>query len=392
MDSKADIESSEDSPRAAGAFEYVRMAVVLVGLYVLYYVFLALLVPISSAVDGVPDDAFYYLQVARNIALGNGSSFDGIELTNGYHPLWMGLLVPVYAFTGPDSEVGMRGALALSAVLGAGILWWLRDIAQRELGAFAAVVSLLIFAWPRFFGQTVNLLETGLLLFLYLTIIGLRSRFSADPSGWTMRRELGFGVVLGLACLARLDTVFLLAAFGLTGLVAATRRGRNASGSAMSSRSSYLVRAWSEVRVLVVPVLVVLPYLLWNLGTFGHLQPISGAMKSSFPHVQPTFRYVVEFPEFALLIFIGLGYNRLLAAHSQGGRPHSITGHLWTRRTLPSHLHRLLHAVGRRSVALRPPSSHWSTRSAAARDPGSLRSLKPGGPTVRPGCPAPSLP
>lgn len=277
-----------------------RAAGVLLGLYAAYYLFLGFAVSVPSAVDGVPDDAFYYLQVARNVALGHGSSFDGVEPTNGYHPLWLGLLVPVYALTGPDSEIGMRGALGLSILLGMGILIWLREIARREIGPFGALLALLLMAWPRFFGQTVNLLETGLLLFLYLTIIGLHSRFASDGAGFTPRREFLFGIVVGLACLARLDTVFLLLAFGIAGLVSAVR---HPSGDAGIVR-----RAWRNVRFLCVAVGVVAPYLFWNLQTFGHLQPISGAMKSSFPNVQLTFRYVTEFPEFGALFLVGVGY------------------------------------------------------------------------------------
>ncbi|HID08358.1 MAG TPA: hypothetical protein EYP10_14555, partial [Armatimonadetes bacterium] len=43
-----------------------------------------------------PDDVFYYLKTAMNIAQGHGSTFDGVNRTNGYHPLWMLLLVPIY--------------------------------------------------------------------------------------------------------------------------------------------------------------------------------------------------------------------------------------------------------------------------------------------------------
>lgn len=34
------------------------------------------------------DDGYYYLEIARHVARGEGSSFDGLEPTNGYHPLW----------------------------------------------------------------------------------------------------------------------------------------------------------------------------------------------------------------------------------------------------------------------------------------------------------------
>ena len=42
------------------------------------------------------DDGFYYLQIARNVADGVGSSMDGLNPTNGYHPLWLLGLVPIF--------------------------------------------------------------------------------------------------------------------------------------------------------------------------------------------------------------------------------------------------------------------------------------------------------
>src|SRR6201992_2723619 len=45
------------------------------------------------------DDCFYYLQVARNIASGHGSTFNGLTLTNGYQPLWLWILAGVCLVT-----------------------------------------------------------------------------------------------------------------------------------------------------------------------------------------------------------------------------------------------------------------------------------------------------
>jgi hypothetical protein len=36
----------------------------------------------------IADDSFYYFEIARNAAQGLGFSFDSIEPTNGFHPLW----------------------------------------------------------------------------------------------------------------------------------------------------------------------------------------------------------------------------------------------------------------------------------------------------------------
>src|SRR5262245_41643821 len=51
-------------------------------------------------------DALYYPTIARNIALGFGSTYDGITQTNGYHPLWCWLQVPIAAITGPFGPMG----------------------------------------------------------------------------------------------------------------------------------------------------------------------------------------------------------------------------------------------------------------------------------------------
>ena len=43
-----------------------------------------------------PDDAYYYMRVAQNIGAGLGSRFDSLNTTNGYHPLWLAVISPVY--------------------------------------------------------------------------------------------------------------------------------------------------------------------------------------------------------------------------------------------------------------------------------------------------------
>ena len=75
--------------------------ILLIGGIMVYGFALAIYTVAGSDVFGlVPlygDDSFYYFQVARNTAEGYFSSFDGGSTrTNGYHPLWMFLLVPFF--------------------------------------------------------------------------------------------------------------------------------------------------------------------------------------------------------------------------------------------------------------------------------------------------------
>ena len=81
--------------------------------------------PVETLVTKVtPDDTFYYLQIARNIVDGNGPSFDGINNTNGFHPLWLAALLPF-------AKLGESAFIYTTTTLGAVIdtaavlaLWW----------------------------------------------------------------------------------------------------------------------------------------------------------------------------------------------------------------------------------------------------------------------------
>lgn len=57
------------------------------------------------------DDAYYYVEIARRIADGGGSTFDGLNTTNGYHPLWM-LVCTVPFFLGLTGLAAVRVLLA----------------------------------------------------------------------------------------------------------------------------------------------------------------------------------------------------------------------------------------------------------------------------------------
>ena len=318
--------------------------------YLGYYAFLAFGLPIESVVNGTVDDSYYYLVVARNIAAGLGSTFDGTgELTNGYHPLWMGFLVPLHLVV-HDPELGIRLTLALSGLLALAMLTLLMRTLNRTVGRWAGLTTLIVFAWPRFFGLTQNALETALLLFVYAWVfhVFLQGRFT------TTAGRVGLGLLLGFAMLARLDTVFLIFAVGIWSLLEWSRGGSLWDAFSEPSRrmgplgssapvakslgahsGSALSRLLSHLPILIVAI-PVLPYLFWNLSVFGHLQPVSGAMKTTFPsvgfHPEP-FR---DFPEYAALLlvafiaaFVGLRsrasrYARALAVFSIAALAHAL--------------------------------------------------------------------
>jgi hypothetical protein len=60
------------------------------------------------------DDAWYYLTIGRNLVDGRGSTFDGTNLTNGYHPLWQAVATLPF-LVGLDDLAAARALLVVQA-------------------------------------------------------------------------------------------------------------------------------------------------------------------------------------------------------------------------------------------------------------------------------------
>jgi hypothetical protein len=116
-------------------------------------------------------------------------------------------------------------------------------------------------------------MESALLVFMLALLLyaGWKGRiFSSPPGG----RHLVFGMVLGLTVLARLDAVFVALSLALC-LLAHILREKNGAG--LRLRGLLLAGAGAAI--------ILAPYLLHNLLSTGSVMPISGSLKSTFPHL-----------------------------------------------------------------------------------------------------------
>lgn len=218
------------------------------------------------------DDACYFARIADNAARGHGFTFDQINPTNGYQPLWLYLLIPIHRL--PLSlEARFFAGLLLQCVLltvAAFLLYGTlaRLVRRSLLLVSAAVFSALVFL------PAINGMETAvqILLIVSLFVFGYRAKVFERPG---TLRSLAFGGLVGMMLLARLDTVFLAIALGGALLV-------RALGGGVERRSRF-----AHLGLIVLgAALVVSPYLAYNVIGFGAIVPISGQIKSSFPHAQ----------------------------------------------------------------------------------------------------------
>src|SRR5215469_11438999 len=165
---------------------------------------LAALSPPMALNDYLSDDAYYYLRVAYNIAHGAGSTFGNLVPTNGYHPLWQLVLVPVFWLVrAPDAAIPAVFALSSAAWIACVVLYrrvgQLCDAEAAFLAGGIYLCWLCTFALPGGAGLVFLGMETTLALPIMLGLIALSLRRGIFTSAQQPPRMLlTVGAVLAL--------------------------------------------------------------------------------------------------------------------------------------------------------------------------------------------------
>jgi hypothetical protein len=217
----------------------------------------------------IADDASYYMTIARNIASGAGVTFDGIHQTNGFQPLWLLMLVPLFSLHGTPETMIRLVALLQTILLSLAYLVFLRT-QVRLFPAPAAALSAVLFV-PLAFLPSINGMETAVLILALVILYSYGLHISQSELDW--RRATLLGVIVGFVLLARLDMIFIPPALLGCGVRQVIVR-----------ETRYRALAMITVCGLAICV-VVAPYLAFNYWKFGTIVPISGALKSTFPHI-----------------------------------------------------------------------------------------------------------
>jgi len=244
---------------------YRGFAVVLV-LFIFFITFQS--IEVHTYGRTIIDDGYYYLGYARNIAAGNGPTFDGLIQTNGVQPLWAGML-SVVALIVPDKINLIYAMLILSNVFSVLSAWMLYLALKQFLSVpyalFGGGLLLLTMANPMLAQQGMEL-NVNMFLLLLAWFMALRLKSFAV---WPILRV---GFVVGLVCLGRIDNLILTPIFALTAAYRIT--------TAQISRPP-LYRLVVSIALLALPALMMFgAYLLINLNFFGRPLPVSGDVKA----------------------------------------------------------------------------------------------------------------
>lgn len=218
-----------------------------------------------SGVHVVAEDGYYYYKIAQQMASGAGSTFDGLHPTNGYHPLWLFCLTPIFLLTHNPHTALTLGTLLQGMFLAAGsVMVYLT--ARLRIGRASASLSALLWLLLSY-RDAVSGLEYSLHALGMLTTAYLYLRWLADGRMLRHGPYLGLSLAASLTFLARLDTLLLA---GILGLTLCWQEWR-----ARWRRDSL-----SRLFAFGLPVLVTcLIYAGINQWLFGHPVPVSSVVK-----------------------------------------------------------------------------------------------------------------
>ena len=254
------------------------------------------------------DDSFYYFEIARNLAEGKFSTFDGgITRTNGYHPLWLFLITPFYWIF--DKEAALFAIKAFEIMLVAGgvaLVTAAARLARMPWYLMFAALPTLYQQYGLFLGM-----EAAAALFMLGLFILTVCLFARSPTRW----KWPLAAVAFALPWVRLEYIAIsLAATGALCLIEWLRQER-----AHSAPLGERVRSVLSVKV-IVPFLAagagILVFFAYNKLVFGGIVPVSGATKAAWSQVlwkreggysfAQNFRDVLQIPAFDYELLVAL--------------------------------------------------------------------------------------
>lgn len=258
-------------------FDKKQFYVFLLVIVTISYRIIIILQPFPVLIDKiVADDTFYYLCIARNVVQGNGVTFDGEVLTNGFHPLLlvveiiMMYLIPDELYT---SSLPVRLILVIFMIIDCLIALLLYRITQSFCLHYGPIIALGLWLFhPEILATSFSGVESGFaaLFFCFVTreLIIITDKRMREYKNNALR----MGFFISMIMLSRTDC-FL---FGLlaSGIFIYHLVNKSPDGS----------RIKSLFRFIVCPICLILPWLLWNWLNFGRIIQDSGRALSYLHH------------------------------------------------------------------------------------------------------------
>lgn len=277
----------------------LRLLIAIIAVLLLVRTGYVLWLPIDALIQFVPDDTFYYLELAQNFANTGRWTFDGFEPATGFHLLFGYGLAGLISLMG--EAYSWQGAVVVTSIFNLFLLFFaavLIALALSKLSFRGAFGALLIFMAPALLLQSTLAMESTLVIFCASWLI--YAFVHANTNG--RLRFVLLGLVAGfIGALARSDFgLFPAMLFGAHLLVhlqakhklALLKNGAPLAGAVLGTlvvlAHNYMVSGeiaqasaqmklyWSSLQghtpipilllvlSLFLPLMVIPPYLIWE--------------------------------------------------------------------------------------------------------------------------------
>ena len=217
------------------------------------------------------DDAFYYCQIAKNMAAGKFSTFDGgLSRTNGYHPAWMLVITPVYWVFDPEAALYAIKALEIGLVAGGVALIVLAARWARLPWILMIPVLPLLFQHRSLIAG----MEAALTLFSFGLLFAVLCGYAGRPDRW----KTPLALVAFVLPWIRLESLAIsLAATGTLCFFEWRRHPRPASLNFRGFVASFALL--DATRPLLGAISGIAAYFAYNRIVFGGIVPVSARVK-----------------------------------------------------------------------------------------------------------------
>jgi hypothetical protein len=204
----------------------------------------------QQVIDILEDDAYYYFAIARNISQGQGLTFDGKTITNGFHPLWLICILPIFMiWQDPILCLRIVGSLSICLTTVTGFLGFRYIFSHRLLVFLITSVFFIVL--------TISISNTGMetAILLPLSILSL---IKLKKLHYRKIDYLITGSLLSLMLLARLDMILLIIVIAFV----------------------LIVERPKSIWIFTLPGLSLGFYLFFNFYLTGNIFPTSSSAKS----------------------------------------------------------------------------------------------------------------
>jgi|HigsolmetaAR202D_1030399.scaffolds.fasta_scaffold00001_74 hypothetical protein len=232
------------------------------------------LLPLNVHLLMLEDDAWMVTAIARNVAIGNGMSADGVHPTNGFHPLYPVLLGSLPYLIAPNNlDFGFSANMVMCALLNALVVFPLFGLLRQFVERKYALLALLLFALnPYQVRLSVNAMESSLALLMLVSFCYYWYTFDRNSP----KAVVVLGILAAFATMARLDIALIAAVVGFYWLISELWKAWKADSSEQPVLARLIAVSRLPFLFAIVATIVLIPYFARNRVLFGSFTPSSG--------------------------------------------------------------------------------------------------------------------